>query len=319
MSNDPRAQYQYLPPNALLVNQAPNPAPLRDPVIHRPNLPDVRTLERGWARLVRGQGVGKSSVLIYDAENPAQQGSPVSILEIGGAHTDVDAGDACPIILTIAPPRVIPMALATVRELYGNAQNLTGEQNNIEIAGLDPFPGTTDPIVWPQMEAIIEWGTGGMQAQARCDFSNGLTVSLSASWLRVHAAAVPTDASGITGTSAAYWLAAFASLGWGRPGIAQKTVYVGDVDQADSSEVFAIPRFAKRAYLIGCSDTDPPPVTVGTIRFWRSPDGTNNAGNLFVSGNQPQAFDVPNGAMYFSVYSGMSVTAPFSVVFELAI
>ncbi len=122
--------------------------------------------------------------------------------------------------------------------------------------------------------------------------------------------------------SAAYVIAAFASPGFVQAGVAQRTIYVGSPAEGIESEVFSIPRFAKRAYLIGCDPAAAPGITIGTIRWWQSADGVagaNNLGNMFVSGNQPQAFDVPNGAQYFSVLPGMAGSVLFSVVFDLAI
>lgn len=276
----------------------------------------------GWPRLARAGGIGKSGVLIYNASDDGLQNAPVPLISIGdqrGANAPTDE-DASPIIVTLAPPRVIPIAYA---DLTPNGQNQSGEYNNIGMRDAGNFPGTGGPIVWPLLEAIIEWGTGGIASEARVDFSNGLTVNLSASWLRVHAAAVPSARSGVVGTSAAYWLAAFVSPGWTQPGRAQKTVCVGALDVNEESGVFSVPRFAKRAYLVAADAGATPQVTVGTLRFWRSPDGQvggNCAGNFFVSGAQPQAFEIPNAGLYFSVLSGTPGTdVPFSVIFDLAI
>jgi hypothetical protein len=275
----------------------------------------------GWPKLSRGQQIGKSAILLYDAERTSIQPATIDLLSIGNRGAESTDDDAEPLILTLAPPRVIPRELDDVIS-EGNPQNATGEKDAYEISTQDPFPGTSAPIVWPQFEAIVEWGTGGFSTLARVDFAQGLTINLSASWLRVIAAAVPTARSGIIGTSAAYWLAAFVSPGFTRPGIAQKTIYVGDIAAGEESEVFTVPRFAKHAYVIGCDSGAVPAITIGTLRFWQSPDGQaggQNVGNFFVSGNQPSPFPVPNAGMYFSVLSGMASSTPLAVVFDLAI
>ena len=267
----------------------------------------------GWARLCEGQAIGKKSVLLYSGGDEVRQRAPVPMLQIDG-----DDADATQMVITLAPPTVIPLPFVDVSGAFAN-QNVTGEQSNLQIRTRGNFPGTGAPIQWPPLEAIIEWGTGGTSARASVDFVNGLTLNISASFVRVFAAIASSARSSVIGTSAAYVLAAFASPGFASADQAQRTIYVGDVDETDESEVFSIPRFAKRAYLIGCDDGATPVLTVGTLRWWQSPDGTNNVGNLFVTGNQPQAFDVPNAAQYFSVISGMSGTHLFAVVFDLAL
>jgi hypothetical protein len=97
---------------------------------------------------------------------------------------------------------------------------------------------------------------------------------------------------------------------------------VDTVPTGNESDVFEVPKFARRAYVVGCDNTTPPALAAGYLRFWQSPTGnagTSNVGNFFVNGNQPVAFDVPNGAMYFSVYNGSGTDMKMNVIFELGI
>ena len=137
-----------------------------------------------------------------------------------------DDADAQQIILTIALPTVVALAFADIA--LKNLQNLTGEQDNFQVTTGD-FPGTADPIEWPQLECIIEWGVGGTSTKAVVDMMNGTTVNLVASFVRVHVAVAPSQRSGFVGTSAAYVLSAFIGPGFTVAKVAQKTVYVGDV------------------------------------------------------------------------------------------
>lgn len=265
-----------------------------------------------WGRLCRGGALGKKSVLIYNAaRRTAVQSSPVSILRVQG-----DDMDAQQLTLTLAPPLVVPLPFSPL--LVARAQNLTGEQDNGDILSRGNFPGELGPIAWPPIEAIIEWGIGGTSASAVVDFVNGATVNLVASSLEVRAAitAAPTD---IAGTSAAYVLCAWVGPGFARPGVAQRTVYVGVLGAYVESRASPIPRFARTAYVLGSDPSATPAVTAATLRFWQSPDRTGNVGNVVISGQQPTPFDLPAGAAYASVLSGLGCQARFSILYNLAI
>lgn len=273
-----------------------------------------RHRQTAWARLCEGGAIGKKTILLYNSDEDAKQPAPVPMLSIEG-----DDADACQMIITLSPPSVIPLAFAHVSGSFAN-QNTTGEQDNQQIRTRDPFPGEAGPIVWPSIHAIVEFGTGGTSSRVAVDFVNGARFTVSASFVRVFASIAATTRSGLIGTSAAYVLGAFASPGFGNIG-AQRTIYVNELDEDAESQVFSVPKFAKRAYLIGCDGGAAPNLTIGVIRFWQSSDGLaggNNVGNQFVSGNQPAAFDVPAAAAYFSVLSGMPGPTLFSVVFELS-
>jgi len=268
-----------------------------------------------FGRISRGQPLGKSSVLLYNADGSAAQPAAVQMLQLEG--DDMDAGQ---LSVTLITPRVIPLPYDDVRAGDVNAQNLTGEQDNAQVTGGN-FPGAVAPIAWPPLDAILEWGVRGASARAVVDYVNGMTINVVASYLRVYASVSQTQgAGGFSGTSAAYYLSAFVGPGWTKPGTAKRTLYVGNVDAAGESPVFDIPKFARRAYIVAADESATPPnLTVGYLRLWQSPDGTNNVGNYFQSGNQPVGFEIPNGAQYFSVTSGMPASCLFAVIFELAL
>jgi len=262
-----------------------------------------------FGRLAYGQPLGKSTLLAYNADDDRFQPSPEEILRIEG-----DNLDASQLIITLASPRVIPFVFA---DLIPGDQNLTGEVDNAEITSGN-FPGEIVPIRWPPIEVVIEWGIKGASARAIADFVNGMTISVVASFLTVKAVIAQSSPDTIQGTSGAYYLAGFAGPGFAK-GNARRTIYIGDLDVNTESAVFDIPKFASKVTLVGMDSSAVPNVTVGFVRFFQSPDGTNNVGNFFVSGNVPGPFDIPNGAQYFSAYNLSGVEMPFSAVFELAL
>jgi hypothetical protein len=260
-----------------------------------------------WSRMIRGQPLGQKGNLYYDASEDVPQLQPVTLLDVQG-----DDCDACPIAVTLHGRYAIPNATIDI-----NVQGMTGELDNANI-GTGNYPGTLLPINWPPIVAIVEWGCGGTRAVAYVDWKQGATINVPASFLRVHAM-VPPDAINAPGTTGVYTVGAFAAYGQPRNHNATRTIFLGSVDGggAVSSGVFAVPPFANRATVLAFDPAGA--VTVATLQFWRSPDGTVNAGNYLETGNVPGGFRVPNGAAYFSVISGMAAAAPFAVCFELSI
>lgn len=264
---------------------------------------------QAFFRLAKDQGLGKKSVIIYRASDELAQPSPVDMLEIRG-----DDLDATPLQVTLGQPLAVPRRLA---DLQIDTQNITGEFSAAQIGDAD-YPGTIHPIAWPPFVATIEWGVGGARSRAFVDFVNGATVNLGpASFVRVHAA-VPPDAIHEPGTTGAYVLSAFIGPGRPRDGIAQRTIYCGQILAGAGGDVLVVPPFAKRATVIGC-DVAPPNVTVAYVTFYRSPDATNPIGSFIVNGNQPLPFNVPNGGQYAVVTSGMVTPQRFALCFELGI
>lgn len=280
-----------------------------------PNPGEDRPGGSPWGRLAKGCAMGKSSVLYYNADTQAVQPAAVPMLQIEG-----DDLDACQLCVTLAPPRVIAQPFSSLQG--ASLQVLTGEQDNAEVSSLS-FPGTGAPIAWPPLEAIVEFGIKGASAKFVVDYVNGVSFNVVASYLRVYAAISQSEVSGdIRGTSAAYYLAAFVGPGWAKTGTAQRTVYIGNVAVGAESEVYDIPKFAKRVYVIGCDNNAVPSVVAGFFRGWQSPDGsagTTSTECVFINSNQPQGFQLSNGTQYFSFYNQGSADAKFAVVFELAV
>jgi hypothetical protein len=260
-----------------------------------------------------GQCLGKSSILIYDHHVDAVQEASVDMVAVTG-----DDLDAWQLVLTLHPPRVIPLSFDEVRATLAK-QNLTGEQTNSEVTALD-FPGTDHPIRWPPLEALVEFGTGGVNTKVVVDYMNGVTLSVIASYLRVRALVTQSKDSGdIFGTSAAYYLAAHVGPGFAEAHV-QRTIFVGDVDDHDESDVFDVPKFAKVGILIGCRHHHhhrSPTLTIGWIRFWQDPKGHHCVGDFFRSDQAP--VEVPNAALYFSVFNESGHEMKMSVIFELGL
>jgi hypothetical protein len=299
----------------------PHPGPLYPGPIYPgrgypPNPGEDRLGLSAFGRLAKGQALGKSSILIYDSTATKPQFAPVDMIGVEG-----DDLDACQLLITLAPPRVIALPFADVQQDI-DQQALSGEQTNSEIT-IGDFPGTGAPIAWPPLEAHVEFGIKGASATAIIDYLNGITFSVVASYLRVRALVSQSAASGdISGTSAAYYLAAFVGPGWAKGSNAQRTIYVGSINDSTESDVFDVPKFARRAYVVGCDTTTPPAVTAGFVRFYQSSNGNVGltcVGNLFVNANQPTAFDIPAAASYFTVFNQSGKTMKMSVIFELAL
>ena len=289
--------------------------PLYDDIKYPGNGYPIREMDRleplsPWGRMMRGQALGKKTILNYDATSIVDQPAPVNLFDLRGLDID-----ACQLQVTLNSPLAIPRAEA---DLGIDIQNQTGEFTSQTVGSAD-YPGELDPIAWPPIVAILRWGVQGARAEAVVDFVNGTVINVPCSSIDVFAA-IPPDAIHAPGTSGAYVVSAFVGPGRPRDGNAQRTIYLGQIANGDESDVFVVPAFAKRATLIGCdSSGGVPAVTVGYLRFWQRPDGARNVGNYIVSGNQPGPFNVPNAGAYFTVVSQMSVTALYAVCFELAI
>lgn len=296
----------------------PNPGPLSGEMIYPNNGYPPRPGEdrpglSPFGRLAMGQTLGKSSILVFRAEEEGVQDAPVDMITVEG-----DDLDAQQLIVTLHPPRVISLPFEEVLARL-DQQNLTGEQNNAEVT-ICNFPGTKRPIRWPPLEALIEFGVGGVNTQVVVDYTNGVTLTVQASYLRAQALISQNRGnSGISGTSAAYWLAAHVGPGFAETH-AQRTIFVGDVDNLHESDIFDVPRFAKIATLVGARrhHTHHPVLTVGWIRFFQSPDGADPVGDFFVS-SHAEKVEVPNGGQYFSVLNESGHEMKMSVIFELAL
>lgn len=268
-----------------------------------------------FGRLVMGQSLGQSSILIYDHRAEGVQPAQADMISIQG-----DDLDACQMSLVLHPPRVIPLSFEEVACTLAQ-QNLTNEQSNSEVSICD-FPGTKDSIQWPPLEAVIEFGIGGVSTKVIVDYVNGVTLSVVASFLRVRALVTQSKSKydgEIVGTSAAYRLAAHVGPGFAAAHV-QRTVFVGDIGDRDESRVFDVPRFAKVASVMGCRHRPnrSPLLMVGWIRFWQDPKGEHGVGDAFVP-DQQSCIKVPNAAQYFSVVNESGHKMDASVIFELGL
>jgi len=265
-----------------------------------------------WTELIKGQPLGKRIVMNYDAASADVQPFPIEFFQLGGFNRN-----AVQMQIALSSPFAIPRTQASLAGI--ELQNLSGEYGNIGTT--EDYPGTVEPIIWPPVSALVEWGTNA-RAHAIVDAKNGTILNISASWIRV-IGCFTADAANAPGTTGPYVLSAFASPGWPSRSSAQRTIYLGKIDSGDESDVFAVPPFARSATVIGCDPTGAT-VTTATLLFWQSPNGTHCVGTYFVSGNQPGPFAVPNGGQYFSVIAASgelsgSNALLYSVVFDLSI
>lgn len=263
-----------------------------------------------FGRLAMGGSLGKSSILVYNNDVPVVQPAQVDMINVEG-----DDLDACQLVVTLHPPRVIPVAFDEVSAILAQ-QNMTGEQNNSQVS-LERFPGTKRPIRWPPLEAVVEFGVGGVSTTVVVDYVNGMTLTVPASFLRVSAAVTQSKEGGdIYGTSAAYYLAAHVGPGFAESH-ARRTIFVGRVDDREESDVFDVPKFAKLATLVGSRHHRhrQPTLAVGWIRFWQDPEGHECVGDFFVT----SPVVIPNAAQYFSVFNESGHEMKMNVIFELAL
>lgn len=293
----------------LSLRPASRVLPLYDgPVVYEPNgspqrPPKDEVRDDAWGQLTLGRPLGKRIVMPYQADGGVQV-APIEFFQLGGLDRD-----AVQMQIVLSSPMAIPRTQAS---LAGeNIQNLSGEFSNSGTLG--DYPGSADPIAWPPVSVLLEWGTNA-RAHVFCDAKNGSVINLTASWVRA-IGIFTADHANQPGTSGLYVMSAFASPGWPSAANAQRTVYLGAVASLAQSDVFTVPPFARRATVIGMDTT--PGVTTAYLLFWQSPDGTNPIGTYFVSGNNPGPFSVPNGAAYFTIVSGAAGTIKYAAAFDL--
>lgn len=266
-----------------------------------------------FGRLALGQTLGKSSILIYDRHSREIQRPSVDMVQIEG-----DDLDAQQLTLTLHPPRVIPLPFEDVLARF-DGQNLTGEQTNAQITA-ENFPGTDRHMRWPPLEALIEFGTGGVSTSIIVDYMNGITLTVQASYMRAHALVTQTkEGADIYGTSAAYYLAAHVGPGFAESHT-QRTIFLGELDDGEESAVLDVPRFAKVATLIGCRDDNglPPVIPAGWIRFSQSPNGDHCVSDAMIATPDVRV-EVPNTGQYFRIINQSGRRMRLSVIFELAL
>jgi hypothetical protein len=177
--------------------------------------------------------------------------------------------------------------------------------------------------MWPPFEASIEYGVGGVNTKnVMVDFTNGATVSIVASYVRVFA--VITQANFAGGTNAAYTLSAH--LG---PGVsdthAQRTIFMGDVPDESFSDIFAVPLYAKSVVPYAANNHPAPlniPIVVtGWIRFLGGTLGILGppvTADFFFNSNNPIPIPIPNQSFYFEIYNESGTNLDFGAIFNLA-
>ena len=267
-----------------------------------------------FGRLAMEQPLGKSVQLIYNAGDDDAQAAFTEILRVEG--DDLDATQMC---ITFAAPRVLPIAFVDIPQDVETSP--TTSVSNSEVSA-DEFPGSADPISWPPLQAVIEWGVQGGQARAIIDITNGCVINIVASFVKVQPIIAQGATVDIESTSACYQINGFIGPGWSKATNAKNTVFLGTVVNTDESAVFAVPKFAGRARLVALdASVKPSTVVAGYLRFWQSPDG-QAGGNIVGSYYQTPLSgpeDVPAGGLYFSVNNQTGADMKFAVIFELAL
>lgn len=258
-----------------------------------------------WDRLSRGRTIGKRIVMPFDRS--------VSAVDIFSLDTDDENSMAVKIVL--CNPQVLP--LPTIPNQ--NIQTLSGEFDNDQSGAQDPN------FAWRPLNAIIEWGAGGVHAKVIADFVNGSSFCLSGSSFRVKAALDPTTLIG--NVSSIYVLRAFISpsTGGGET-IAQKTIDIGPIPGGGgATPVFPVPLFAKR---VSFTSRDISNTINWQLRFFADPGGVNEiAAYVFNGGAASMVFGqsgvplaIPNGAQFFRMTSvGAPASTDTRLVFDLAI
>jgi hypothetical protein len=266
----------------------------------------------GWSRLAKNSPLGQKVNLLYANTSPPKAQVTDSFLWLPG--DDGSDLDATQIQLVLGQPLAVPRDFA---ELEGvNVATATGEFSNAGMLSQAIYPGTSAPIIFPPLIYVVEWGIGGAKFRAEIDAVNGAAVNITASSMRVYGAISLDAATNAPGTSGIYTLAAFVGPGWPRDGSAQRTVFVGTIDTPETSDVFAVPAFAKDVTVSGGS---PGTVTAGYVNFFQDPGGLNCVASYFINGNQPVSFRVPNAGLYFSITNGTGIDLIFTACFGLSI
>lgn len=268
-----------------------------------------------WSALANGKTMGKRVVVRWPGTH-ATLPTTIDILTIDG--NNLNAAQMC---LTLTPPKLIRNTLGPSFDGQ-NVQSMTGEMDNEQLVAIGP------DVSIPQCTAIIDWGIGGVGNTVEADFSNGLCLNLSASFLRVRAKVEGNP--DLDTTNGAIVLAAFVGPGVAKPNNAQRTIAIESNLGGEHS--IPVPRYAKMAHLLQFATNVPvftPVKSSGVLRFWANKDGVN-AGALaipiaqhFVDSDHPFPVVVPNEAYYFS-FVDTTAGGPYNfssakVVFDLAV
>lgn len=264
--------------------------------------------ESDWSRLSRGQTLGKRVVVQMVPAQGEIVAAPVNMLTVGNESDET----AMNLGLTLHPPEIITIP----GTLPDNIQSASGEQDNIARLG----DGGTN---WPLMQALVEWGIGGVQGQATVDFVNGATMNLQASWVRVGAIII-NDGFLTRGV-----MVVRAQLGpsHSAPSRAQTTVLMDDiVAHGLIGNIFPIPRYAKDVNIL-LNNIAAAVQPDFDIIFFRGPNvAAPLAGRAIYSSAASGVFrygepcPIPDGAFYYAIRNTQAAQgATYRAVFNLAI
>jgi hypothetical protein len=279
--------------------------------------PSAKTL---FGRLKQGKPIGKKSVLLLKTGHGAvlvSEKAPVDILSVQG-----EDDDAMELTITLGNPQVmVPDGVNFPANVP--TQQLTGEASN------DSWINTNPTIPIFPCGAVIDWGAGGSSFSMEVDYVNGACVTVRASYIRVRGF---MDIFGsVVAKDIAHVLAAFISPG--RVGVngAQRTLRVANAlaGPGTAGTVFAVPKFAKSAYVVGWGlvGLAHQPL-IGTLDFSPRPDDTADSQlaeyqvNTSVGNQQSAKFPIPNGGYYCRWTNGVVdplYQANARVVFDLAV
>ena len=242
--------------------------------------------------------------------------------------------------VTLAPPRIIPIdgTIITAQRAFDlvNSQNASG---SIDFA--ENEDGGQGVVATP-MIATVQWGIGGVNVQrAEVDFLNGLSINLSASYLRLGLEIDPLlqKLNVLPGTSAIYEVEAFVGPGYAKRNNAQRTINFEGVQppgggSLGTSPVVPIPKFATRCRLtLGCAASVDPDTLSGwtaQVVFFRGYNqgytaNPNPAAWVDVTGinkivdGQLGDIEIPNGSYYVAVRHKNSFTIVPRLIFDLGI
>lgn len=271
-----------------------------------------------WSMLRKGKSIGKSVDVLFTTPALTQSVAPAfnDLLLVQG-----EDDDAMNLKLTINPPQYAP-TVTVLPTSNGQQVPLSGTQDNV-MASPPKLGGAALVPPFASAFASIEWGCGGASNVAEVDFNNGVTVDLTASFVRVKAAfdVFPSAEYGDPSFVHPYRLSAFIGPGYPRGSYPATRTLIGDVlnDGAESA-AYAIPRFSRRAFVF--APTGLGVTFVGQLRLWRDNRGAASVfpiANYLVSGNNPGSFIIPNGAAYWTIVNNSGAQEQPRICFELGI
>ena len=293
-----------------------------------------------WSEMIEGKTAGKRTTIVIPFNSGAVgRSAPTNVLEISGKDTH-----AIPINVSLSSPLFLVQSKfpGGVVPTNGTALDATGEQSNDD---LYLFPPVGNSVSWAAPVALVQWGVGGVQAEAEVDFVNGLCINLTASFIRVSIFTDDINANVIV-DGGVMVLSAFAGPGMPKPNNAQRTVNVGRISVGPfgspvlgfqgttqnplgppTINMFPIPQFAKRASIVGTNQNGGIPFWADdgtldvTLIFDRSTGGGSPTGAFRFNSSTIARVNIPNGSMYFTVQNNHNAQTvrDLSVVFDLAI